>query len=131
MPESGGTFIQSLLVAIGAVFGSCVRFKCVKTLGSFSSCKGWVTLIVNLFATFLLGFLLGIRPILNQSNFSSLLFLAIGVGFLGSLSTFSAFIFQLLESLPREPPAFVQFFHPGLCHWPRSGFATPLIPAQY
>ena len=99
MPESGGTFIQSLVVAMGAVFGSCLRFKGLKTLSGFSSHKGWGTLIVNLLATFALGFLVGIRSGLNESNFSSLFFLAIGGGFLGGLSTFSAFTFQLFETL--------------------------------
>ncbi len=99
MPESFLALIQSLLVSIGAGFGACLRFKCVNTFLKYSINSSLAILFLNLISTFALGFLFGIRSGLVENQFLSSIFLLIGVGFLGSLSTFSTFIFQLLQAL--------------------------------
>jgi len=84
---------QSLLVAAGAVPGACLRFLMVNHLADRLPARPWGTLVVNLLACFGLGWLL---PFLERPNAPPGASLLLITGFLGSLSTFSTLMVELL-----------------------------------
>lgn len=83
-------FQALLLVAAGAVPGALLRWH-------WSGSEGG-TLAANLLATLLLGGLLPLQPRHPQ------LWLLAGVGFCGSLSTFSTWVLELEAALQTEQP---------------------------
>ena len=89
------------LVAIGAITGSWIRMYAIDFFEGFLPFKHWGTMAVNIFSAFLLGLFLAWLPNLEWNSLpkSSSLFMFVSVGFLGSLSTFSTFISDLLSTL--------------------------------
>ncbi len=89
------------LVAIGAITGSWIRMYAIDFFESSLPFKHWGTMTVNIFSSFLLGLFLAWLPNseLNSLPKVSSLFMFISVGFLGSLSTFSTFVSDLLSTL--------------------------------
>jgi CrcB protein len=83
------TLVQYLVIAAGGALGAVSRFwvalACDRAFG-----RGFptATLIVNLSGSFFLGFLISVFP-RNET-----LRLAIGTGFLGAYTTFSAFMYE-------------------------------------
>ncbi len=88
-------------IAIGAIIGSWVRLYLINFFGSTLNSKHWGTFIVNIFASFLLGFFMAFQSHAGAENFNinSPIFLLVNVGFLGTLSTFSTFISDLINTL--------------------------------
>ena len=84
-----------LLVSLGAVPGAWLRFQLINHFEPIVPAKHWATLAVNIGASFCLGLLVA----LNQ------LMLLLATGFLGSLSTFSTFVVELLVLLHKQAPA--------------------------
>ena len=91
-----GSAPEALLVGIGAIPGAWLRLKTVNHFEPMVPKKHWGTFVVNVVACFGLGLVLALdqRCITNPS-----LALLIGVGFFGSLSTFSTFAVELLNEL--------------------------------
>ena len=91
-----GSAPEALLVGIGAIPGAWLRLKMVNHFEPMVPKKHWGTFVVNVVACFGLGLVLALhqRCIANPS-----LALLIGVGFFGSLSTFSTFAVELLNEL--------------------------------
>ncbi len=92
------TFQSFLLISLGAILGSNIRFLIYERLGNiFFLRKDLRILIINNFASFLLGLFYSI--LINQTYiaYSKNLRLFFIIGFLGSLSTFSTFIFDLFQ----------------------------------
>ena len=91
-----GSAFEALLVGVGAIPGAWLRLKMVKHFEPMVPKKHWGTFLVNVVACFALGLVLALdqRCIANSS-----LALLIGVGFFGSLSTFSTFAVELLNEL--------------------------------
>ena len=91
------------LVGIGAITGSWMRLHLTNYFGSIFTAKCWGTCVVNIAATFLLGFVGAIHNHSFESvehiNNNSPLILLLSVGFLGSLSTFSTFTSDLRNTL--------------------------------
>ena len=85
---------QALLVAAGAVPGACLRFLLVNHLADRLPSRPWGTLIVNLLACFMLGWIL---PVLQRPDAPAGASLLLVTGFLGSLSTFSTLMVELLS----------------------------------
>ena len=86
-------------VAIGAIAGSSIRFYTVESLGKLMNWKPFGTIIVNIVASFLLGLFLALKPsLMSEFSISYVPFLLV-IGFLGSLSTFSSFIIETLDSI--------------------------------
>lgn len=88
---------DALLVALGAVPGAWLRFLLVNHLEPLLPRRHWGTLAVNLSACLLLGLLLGLMPSLGDS--AGRLRLLLVTGFLGSFSTFSSWMAELLVCL--------------------------------
>ena len=86
-----------LLVSFGSVIGANTRFLIYKKLEELNLSKDLVILIINTFASFLIGLFLAILPQINFVIFSTNLVLFFSIGFLGSLSTFSTFVYDLFE----------------------------------
>ena len=86
-------------VAIGAIPGACLRFMIANQMKKRSFRTYLPTCVVNLTATFALGLLISCHSEGFSTIDKSPLILCFGVGFLGSLSTFSTFILELRDSL--------------------------------
>ena len=98
------TLGQVLMVALGAIPGAWLRLRVVNHFEPMVPYKHWGTFAVNLVAAFGLGLVLGVqvndpRPIPEGALALNLL---IAVGFFGSLSTFSTFAVELLNSLRKR-----------------------------
>lgn len=77
--------LQLLVVMAGGALGAAVRF--LVSVGLARDEFPWGTLVVNLVGSFLIGILF----VASQKEMPQLWKLAIGVGFLGALTTFSTF----------------------------------------
>ena len=91
-----GSGSEALLVALGAVPGAWLRLKWVNHLQPMVPQKHWGTFAVNVIACFSLGLVLAL---LEHCGAATGVALLIGVGFLGSLSTFSTFVVEVLNEL--------------------------------
>ena len=86
-----------LLVSIGAILGANLRFIIFNKLKNLNLSKYFNVLIINTFSSFFLGFFVSILPGISSYNFSNQLLVFCSIGFLGSLSTFSTFVYDLFE----------------------------------
>ena len=91
-----GSAPEALLVGIGAIPGAWLRLKMVNHFEPMVPKKHWGTFAVNVIASFGLGLVLGL---VRSCSAKTGLALLIGVGFFGSLSTFSTFVVELLNEL--------------------------------
>jgi len=91
-----GSGSDALLVGLGAIPGAWLRLKAVNHLQPMLPSKHWGTFAVNVSACFALGLVLALQERCGPATGVTLL---IGVGFLGSLSTFSTFVVELLNEL--------------------------------
>ncbi len=87
----------ALLVAIGAVPGAWLRFRVVNHLEPLLPRKHWGTFGVNLIACFSLGLLVSLDRRCGGGADRALLL--VGTGFLGSFSTFSTLMAELVVTL--------------------------------
>ena len=95
---------QVVLVGIGAIPGAWLRLRIVNHFEPMVPLKHWGTFAVNLVAAFALGLVLGLQvndPCSTSKGFSALT-LMLAVGFFGSLSTFSTFAVELLNTLKQR-----------------------------
>ena len=95
---------QVVLVGIGAIPGAWLRLRIVNHFEPMVPRKHWGTFAVNLVAAFALGLVLGLQnndPCTTAQGLSGLTLL-IAVGFFGSLSTFSTFAVELLNTLKQR-----------------------------
>ena len=91
-----GSGSEALLVALGAIPGAWLRLRLVNHLQPMLSRKHWGTFVVNVTACFFLGLVLAMVESCGPMTGLALL---TGVGFLGSLSTFSTFVMEVLHEL--------------------------------
>ena len=95
-PNVVGSGSEALLVALGAIPGAWLRLRLVNHFQPMLPGKHWGTFAVNVSACFFLGLVLAL---LERCDPLTSLTLLIGVGFLGSLSTFSTFVMEVLNEL--------------------------------
>ena len=91
------TFQNIILVSIGAVFGVNARFIIYHKLKEININGYIIILAINTFSCFILGLFISILPKIKSLTFSSQLVLFFLIGFLGSLSTFSTFVYDLFD----------------------------------
>ena len=91
-----GSAPEVVLVGLGAIPGAWLRLKIVNHYQPMVPKKHWGTFIVNVMACFALGLVLALNETCASSRGITLL---MGVGFFGSLSTFSTFAVELLNEL--------------------------------
>ena len=91
-----GSGSEAVLVALGAIPGAWLRLRVVNHLQPMLPRKHWGTFAVNVIACFFLGLVLAL---VKRCGPMTGLGLLIGVGFLGSLSTFSTFVMEVLNEL--------------------------------
>ena len=91
------TFQHIILVSIGAVFGVNARFIIYQKLKEININGYFIILAINTFSCFLLGLFISILPKIKSLTFSSQVAFFILIGFLGSLSTFSTFVYDLFD----------------------------------
>jgi CrcB protein len=89
---------ELLLVGAGAVPGALLRWQAAVQLGAVVGGEAITNLIVNLCGSFLLGFLAG--PIPRRTA----LVLCLGIGFCGSLTTFSSWMLDVARLLEAARP---------------------------
>ena len=89
-----GSAPEALLVGLGAIPGAWLRLKTVNHFEPMVPKKHWGTWAVNMIACFGLGLVLALQQSCRAQTGLALL---IGVGFFGSLSTFSTFAVELLN----------------------------------
>ena len=89
-----GSALEALLVGLGAIPGAWLRLKTVNHFAPMVPKKHWGTFVVNVIACFGLGLVLAL---VQSCSANPRLALLIGVGFFGSLSTFSTFAVELLN----------------------------------
>jgi len=88
---------EILFVSIGAILGANSRFKIHSKLVNLNLNKAFSILIINTFASFSLGFFLSIIGDFSSFIYYYQLVLFFSIGFLGSLSTFSSFVYDLYD----------------------------------
>ena len=98
------------MVSAGAILGSWMRLRLANYFGSILTANYWGTLVVNILSAFFLGFVLALHAhsgddyVIKNPAWS----LFVCIGFLGSFSTFSTFVSELLHTLRAH--SWKQFF---------------------
>ena len=102
---------EAILVALGAVPGAWLRLRVVNHFEPVVPHKHWGTFVVNVSAAFFLGLFSGLHAYALKAcsgvDGTAPMMLLVGVGFFGSLSTFSTFVVELLNTL--QSRQFLQF----------------------
>ena len=88
---------EIFFVSLGSILGANIRYKFHNKLEKLRLRKGYLVLTINTFASFLLGLFLSIIDKFNPFIYSYQLVLFFSIGFLGSLSTFSSFVYELFD----------------------------------
>ena len=83
-------------MGLGAIPGAWLRLKVVNHFEPMVPRKHWGTFLVNVVASFALGLVLAL---VERCSARTGIALLMGVGFFGSLSTFSTFVVELLNEL--------------------------------
>ena len=84
-------------VSLGAILGANIRFKIQNQLKYFNLNKHLFILIINTIASFFLGLFLAIIEKFSFFIYSYQLVVFFSIGFLGSLSTFSSYVYDLFD----------------------------------
>ena len=88
---------EFICVSLGAILGANARYKIYIRLGELNLNKDIFILIINTFSSFSLGLFLSFIERSSSFIYSDQLVLFFSIGFLGSLSTFSSFVYDLFD----------------------------------
>jgi CrcB protein len=84
-----------LLLAIAGTVGVLLRFVIIRVLTFWNGSFPWGTVAVNLLGCFLYGLLFVIMYERYQMSKDNIIYVAVLTGFLGALTTFSSYAFDL------------------------------------
>ena len=84
-----------LVISFGAVLGANIRFIIYQKLEKINLSNNHIILVINTFSSFLLGLFLSFSSKIDSFTYSYQSGLFFSIGLLGSLSTFSTFIYDL------------------------------------
>ena len=90
-------FYDVLTIAFGAAFGANTRYQIYKKLEQINVSKRFIILVINISSSFFLGLFLSILSDNSSLSYYDQLVLFFSIGLLGSLSTYSSFIYDLYE----------------------------------
>ena len=88
---------EIIFISLGAILGANTRFKIANNLKRTNQNNSFFVLRLNTFSSFSLGLFLSIIDNFNSNIYTYQLVLFFSIGFLGSLSTFSSFIYELFD----------------------------------
>ena len=88
---------EILFVSVGAILGANIRFEIHNKLEKINLSKDFLILIINTFASFGLGLFLSLVEQFRAFAYYYQLVLFFSIGFFGSLSTFSSFVYDLFD----------------------------------
>ena len=88
-----------LLISFGAIIGANTRFKIYQTIETTNINNNLIILLINSFSSFFLGLFLSFLSQASSFSYSYQLGLFFSIGLLGSLSSFSTFIYDLYQLL--------------------------------
>ena len=88
---------EIIFVSLGAILGANTRFQINNKLEKLNLRKDISILTINTIASFCLGLFLAIIEQFSSFIYSYQIVLFFSIGFLGSLSTFSSFVYALFE----------------------------------
>ena len=88
---------EILFVSIGAILGANSRFRIHNKLAKLNLNKYSLILIINTFSSFFLGLFLSLVEQFRAFTYYYQLVLFFSIGFSGSLSTFSSFVYDLFD----------------------------------
>ena len=88
-------FREVLLISLGSSFGVNIRFIVYKLLDKKKLNKNFIIFLINIFSCFFLGLCVSLLSKTHSLAYSYELGLFFSIGLLGSLSTFSTFIYNL------------------------------------
>ena len=86
---------EIFFVSLGAILGANTRFKILNKLDTLNLSKDFYILIINTLSSFCLGLFLSFIEHFNTFIYSYQIVLFFSIGFLGSLSSFSSFVYDL------------------------------------
>ena len=89
---------ELLLVGLGAIPGALLRWQSAVQLGPWLGGSAGADLLVNVVGSFVLGFLAGPIPLRTG------VVLLVGIGFCGSLTTFSSWVLDVVKLLEAGRP---------------------------
>ena len=89
--------IDVLFIAFGAALGANTRFLIYQKLEKINLSNNHIILVINTFSSFLLGLFLSFSSQIDSFTYSYQSGLFFSIGFLGSLSTFSTFVYDLFD----------------------------------
>ena len=84
-----------LVISFGAILGANIRFIIYQKLEKINLSNNHIILVINTFSSFLLGLFLSFSSKIDSFTYSYQSELFFSIGLLGSLSTFSTFIYDL------------------------------------
>ena len=88
---------EIIFVSLGAILGANTRFQIHNKLEKLNLRKDISILTINTIASFSLGLFLAIIEQFSSFIYSYQIVLFFAIGFLGSLSTFSSFVYDLFD----------------------------------
>ncbi len=88
-----------LLISLGALIGANTRFQIYKKIEKININNNLIILLINSISSFFLGLFLSLLSRVSSLVYSYQLVLFFSIGLLGSLSSFSTFIYDLYELL--------------------------------
>ncbi len=106
-------FSRFILVSIGSIIGTWIRFNVVSYFQRIHGRGSFGTFAVNISASFFLGLCITMDPLSFEKEHLAPFYLFFCVGLFGSMSTFSSFVLDVMKSFieKRFKDSLIILFH--------------------